>query len=131
MLPDGDVTAAGISLGSALQPGRQNEVWHAKGSRMQLSRGVIAIAVLFCVASAGIVLSGMFFIMMIGEVNRKKSEGEQISYWGATPTKLLRILHEYRKAYPGGSLGRYALATFWIGTTALAGIAVCARLLRS
>jgi hypothetical protein len=52
----------------------------------------------------------MFFIMMIGEINRKRQEGNLVSFFGFTPLKTLRIFLEYRSLYPDGKLHIYSLA---------------------
>jgi hypothetical protein len=63
--------------------------------------------------------------MMIGEINRKKQEGNLVSYFGFTLPKMLRIFHEYRRLYPCGRLHIFALATFALALIGLISLAVC------
>jgi len=74
----------------------------------------------------GMFLANMTLIMMIGEINRKRQEGNLISYFGFTFPKLLRIFREYRSLYPDGKLRIYNLAAFAIAMSAL--ISVGARI---
>jgi hypothetical protein len=67
----------------------------------------------------------MFLTMIIGEINRKRQEGNVISYFGFTFPKLLRIFREYRKSYPDGKLHIYSLAAFAIAMIALISVGVC------
>jgi hypothetical protein len=51
--------------------------------------------------------SGFITSAIIGEINRKLSEKDQISYlWGHYP-KYRRIKYEYRRLYPNGRLWLY------------------------
>lgn len=71
---------------------------------------------------AGIILIGlgvspthiaiMFTIMMIGEINRQRTEDNLIPYFSFTSPKMLRIFSEYRRRYPHGKLDLYAIAVF-------------------
>ncbi|MCI0550106.1 MAG: hypothetical protein L0287_04055, partial [Anaerolineae bacterium] len=72
-----------------------------------------------------IFLANMFLMMMIGEINRKRQEGNLISYFGFAFPKMLRIFREYRSSYPDGKLHIYSLATFAIAMSALISVAVC------
>jgi hypothetical protein len=45
---------------------------------------------------------------IIGEINRKLPENEQISYFGGHRTKYHRIREEYRRLYPDGRLLFYS-----------------------
>jgi hypothetical protein len=67
--------------------------------------------------------------MMIGEINRKRPEKSPVSYFGFTFPKTLRILAEYRNAYPDGRLHFYALAAFSLAIAGLASVAVCVRII--
>lgn len=92
---------------------------------MQVSTGVVAGIILFCVALSAAFLANLFVTMMIGEINRKRQEGDLISYFGFTFPKMLRIFHEYRRLYPSGKLHIYALASFGAAMTGLVIVAVC------
>jgi hypothetical protein len=63
--------------------------------------------------------------MMIGEINRKRQEGNLVSYlWFAFP-KTLRIFGEYRSTYPNGKMHLYCLVSFGVGIIGLISVAVC------
>jgi hypothetical protein len=63
--------------------------------------------------------------MMIGEINRKRQEGNLVSYFGFTFPKILRIFREYRSSYPDGKLHIYNLTASAIAMIALIIVAVC------
>ena len=65
----------------------------------------------FCAALSGVILANLFVLLMIGEINRKKEDGE------------------YRRLYPNGKLHIYALAMFALGMIALFVVAVLYRFL--
>ena len=83
----------------------------------------------FCLAISGLFLANMFLMMMIGEINRKRQEGNLVSYFGFTFPKMLRIFNEYRASYPRGSLHIYALTGFAVGVVGLISVAVCLRVI--
>ena len=60
--------------------------------------------VLFCLACSSAILSSFFLWQEIGEINRKLSDDEQISYWGMHPVKMARIKREYKRLYPSGRI---------------------------
>jgi hypothetical protein len=69
-------------------------------------------------------MSGMLTYAMIGEINRKRSEDRQISYFWFTAVKMNDISSEYRDYYPLGKLRRYrnfATATMFVGMAVAAG----------
>jgi hypothetical protein len=88
------------------------------------TRGIIGI-VSFCLAVTGLFLANMFLIMMIGEINRKRQEGNLISYFGFAFPKVVRVFEEYRREYPGGKLYAYVLAAFSLAVVGLISVAVC------
>src|SRR5215469_17952559 len=61
-------------------------------------------AILLALAASCCALSGYFLWQEIGEVNRKLSDAEQISYWGMHLLKMARIRKEYRRLYPSGKI---------------------------
>ena|GEM_PF-3709943 len=63
----------------------------------------------------GVFLKNMFLIMMIGEINRKRQEGNLVSYFGFIFPKMLQIFREYRSSYPDGKLHFYFLAANALG----------------
>lgn len=92
---------------------------------MQMSARAIIAIISFCVAMSGAFLGNMFITMMIGEINRKRQDGNLVSYFGFTLPKMLRIFAEYRTSYPNGKLHIYELAA--VALTMIGGIslAVC------
>ena len=56
----------------------------------RLSTTAIVLIILFCLGVSAIFLCNLFLTMMIGEINRKREEGNLISYFGFTPFKALR-----------------------------------------
>jgi hypothetical protein len=79
--------------------------------------------------SDGLLLANMFLMMMIGEVNRKRREGNLVSYFGFTFPKMLRIFGDYGRSYPTGKLHLYALGAFVLAILGLISVAVCLRIL--
>jgi hypothetical protein len=94
-----------------------------------MSARVIAGIILFCVAMTGGFLANMFIIMMIGEINRKRQEGNIVSYFGFTFPKTLRIFREYRSSYPNGKLHICWYASFALAVVGMIGVAVCLRII--
>jgi len=90
---------------------------------VQMSPKVIAGIIAFCIAMSGVILANMFLTMMIGEINRKRQDGNLVSYFGFTAWKTQRIFDEYRRSYPEGKLHRYALIAFGIAVICLTTIA--------
>lgn len=72
----------------------------------------------------GVFLANMFLVMMIGEINRKRQEGNLVSYFVFTYPKTLRIFREYRSSYPDGKLHIYWLAAFALVVIGMIGVAV-------
>ena len=91
-------------------------------------RAIVGI-VSFCVALTGVIVANMFLYMMIGEINRKRQEGNLVSYFGFTGPKILRIFEEYRLWYPRGNLHIYALAAFGLAMVGLISVTVCLRII--
>jgi hypothetical protein len=92
---------------------------------MQMSTRAIIGIISFCVSLTGAILGNMTLIMMIGEINRKRQEGNLISYFGFAFPKLLRIFREYRNLYPEGKLHIYNLTAVAIMMIALIIMGVC------
>jgi hypothetical protein len=97
---------------------------------MQMSTRAIIGIIFFCVAMTGAFLGNMTLIMMIGEINRKRQEGNLISYFGFAFPKLLRIFSEYRSLYPDGKLHIYNLAAVFLMFACMIGVAVCIGIIR-
>ena len=94
-----------------------------------MNERVIAGIISLCFVLTGLFLANMFLMRMIGEINRKREQGNPISYFGFTFPKMLRIFGEYRHSYPGGKLHWYALGTFGLAMLALISVGVCLRIL--
>ena len=92
---------------------------------MQMSAIAIIGIISFCVSLTGVIWANMFLIMMIGEINRERQEGNLVSYFGFAFPKMLRIFREYRSSYPDGKLHIYSLTAFAIAVIALIIVAVC------
>jgi hypothetical protein len=92
---------------------------------MQMSARAIIGIISFCIAMTGVFLGNITLIMMIGEINRKRQEGNLVSYFGFTFPKALRIFREYRSLYPDGKLHIYNLAASALMFIALIIVAVC------
>jgi hypothetical protein len=73
---------------------------------------IVMFLISFAVMVSGLVSANMFIIMMVGEINRKRPEGDLISYFGYTVFKIVRIFEEYRRLYPNGKLHIFALLAF-------------------
>ncbi len=64
----------------------------------------VTIAVFLSLAGTCFTISAFFLWQEIGEVNRKRSPEEQISYWGMYPGKMAKIRAEYERLYPSGKI---------------------------
>ena len=94
-----------------------------------MSARVLTGIILFCVSMTGVFLGNLFLFMMIGEVNRKRPDGDQVSYFGHHYFKTKRIFGEYRKLYPEGTIHVYMLISIAVAFSSLVGVAVCIRVI--
>jgi hypothetical protein len=94
-----------------------------------MSPRMLAGVVLFCIFMTGVFLANMFQFMMIGEVNRKRPDGDQVSYFGHHYFKTKRIFGEYRKLHPEGAIHVYMLISVAVAFGSLVGVAVCTRVI--
>ena len=85
---------------------------------MQMKVWLVIGIIAFGVAMTGVISANIFMTLMIGEINRKREDGKQISYIGFTPGKTLEIFGEYRRLYPNGKLHIYSRGMFAIGVLA-------------
>jgi hypothetical protein len=92
------------------------------------TRAIIGI-ISFCLAMTGLFLANMLLTMMIGEINRKRQDGNLVSYFGFTFPKMAQIFGEYRRSYPNESLHIYALIAFVLALIGLVVAAVCLRII--
>jgi hypothetical protein len=79
----------------------------------------------FCVGMTGVILGNMFQLMMIGEIKRKRQQGDSLSYVGFWPAKIARIHSEYRGLYPNGKLHLYTLTAFALQIIGFVTFGVC------
>jgi hypothetical protein len=86
---------------------------------------LVAGIILFGISMTGVFLANIFLTMMIGEVNRKRPEGDLVSYFWFTGDKIFRIFREYRHEYPGGRVHIYTLGATALGFVGFLGVAVC------
>lgn len=77
---------------------------------MQVTRQLIFSFLTLCSSITFIVLANMLVLIMVGEINRKKRDSEQISYLGFTFVKGIKVITEYRRLYPSGTLHIFMIA---------------------
>lgn len=94
-----------------------------------MSGRVITGIVAFCIAGTGVFFGNMLTTIMIGEINRKRREGDLVSYFGFTPQKARMIFREYRRLYPYGKLHIYSYLAFVAVIAGMITVAVCARII--
>ena len=87
-------------------------------------RAIMGIVSLSC-AMTGLFVANIFLTIMIGEINRKRPDGNLISYFGFAFTKMLRIFSEYRGSYPQGKIHLYSLLALALAVAGLIGVAAC------
>ena len=66
--------------------------------------------VFLCLGTTCAVLSGFLVCQEIGEVNRKLSNEEQISYWFMHPGKMQKIKAAYKRFYPTGTVEAWRIS---------------------
>ena len=89
-----------------------------------MSARLILGIISFCIAMTGIFFGNLLTYAMIGEINRKRPNNRQISYFWFGAAKMMNIYDEYRRFYPEGKLGkrrRLAYITMFIGMAVTAG----------
>jgi hypothetical protein len=69
---------------------------------------LIAVCVLFSFATIGILVSNLFLMVAVGELNQRRSKTNQISFIWITPWRISAIAREYRTRCPQGRFLRYA-----------------------
>jgi hypothetical protein len=75
----------------------------------------IAAGVLFCLATVGIFLSNLFLIVIIGELNKRRRQSNQLSIFFLMPWRISAIFNEYRLRYPEGRFLRYVYIGLIVG----------------
>lgn len=63
-----------------------------------------SIVILFVSATSLVIGANLVLYVMVGEINRKLPEDQQIGYLGFYPSKAFKITREYRRFYPNGNL---------------------------
>ena len=69
-----------------------------------MTRNLFVLVGIFSVAMTCIIGAGFILFAMIGEINRKLPDNEQISYLWGHPAAYSRIYAEYKRFYPEGRL---------------------------
>ena len=92
---------------------------------MQITARAVTGIVSFCIAVTCLVLANIFLTMMIGEINRKRQDGDLVSYFGFTFPKVKRIFDEYRHSYPMGKLHLLMSTAFIVAIVGLITAMVC------
>jgi hypothetical protein len=69
---------------------------------------LIAVTVLFSAATIGILLSNLFLMVAVGELNQRRSKKNQLSFLWLTPWRIAAVAREYRMRCPQGRFLRYA-----------------------
>jgi len=69
---------------------------------------LIAVCVLFSFATIGILLSNLFMMVVVGELNKRRQRSNQLSFILLTPWRISAIAREYRMRCPQGRFLRYA-----------------------
>jgi len=86
------------------------------------SRVILGIASL-CFSLTGLIVANMFTTMMIGEINRKRADGQLVSYFGFTASKMQRIVADYKALYPQGKMHIFSRLAFALAVVGLIGVA--------
>jgi hypothetical protein len=79
---------------------------------------------IFLSAISCLIWAGFVTFAMMGEINRKLPEKDQISYLWGYPAKYRRINAEYRRLYPTGRLLFYGSVLTYTGFALLAALAL-------
>jgi hypothetical protein len=69
---------------------------------------LIAVCILFSIATISILLSNLFLMVVVGELNQRRSKTNQLSFVWLTPWRISAIAREYRMRCPQGRFVRYA-----------------------
>jgi hypothetical protein len=94
-----------------------------------MSGRVIAGLSSICVAATGLVAANILLTAMIGEINRKRSDENLVSYLGFTFPKVQRVVEEYRRSYPAGRLHIYTSIAFVLAIAALVAAGMALRII--
>jgi hypothetical protein len=86
----------------------------------------LSVLILFAAATSLVIGANLVLYAMIGEINRKLPEEQQIGYLGFYPSKAFRITREYRRLCPGGHLNTVRIIFNIVGF--ILGLCAAARL---
>lgn len=92
---------------------------------VQMTARAVTGIVSFGIAGTCLVLANIFLTMMIGEINRKRQDGDLVSYFGFTFPKVKRIVDEYLRSYPMGKLYLLMSTAFIVAIVGLITAMVC------
>jgi hypothetical protein len=79
----------------------------------------------FCLGLTGAIVGTLFYFMMVGEVNRKRDDANQIPYFNWPPGKQAGIYIEYRRLYPNGRLQIYIFGAAAVMAVGFGGAFLC------
>lgn len=97
---------------------------------MQVNGRLLIGIISFAVSMTGVILGNIFLMIMIGEINRKRQDGNLVSYFGFVGPKVLEIAAEYRRLYPRGKIAIYTWASAALAYIGMISVAVCLRIIR-
>jgi len=69
---------------------------------------LIAVCVLFSLGTIGILLSNLFLMVAVGELNQRRSKSNQLTFLWLTPWRISAMAREYRMRCPQGQFLRYS-----------------------
>jgi hypothetical protein len=88
-----------------------------------MSTRLLIAVIAFCVALSGTIVGNLCLVAMIGEINRKRSGSDLVSYFGFALPKIVAIHREYRMLYPKGRLHFWTMSA---AAAVLIGALTCA-----
>jgi hypothetical protein len=89
-----------------------------------MSFRLTAQILIFLAAISCLIWAGFVTFAMIGEINRKLPEHDQITYLWGHPAKYRKIRSEYRRLYPSGKLLFYGTVLTFIAFGLLVALAL-------
>jgi hypothetical protein len=91
----------------------------------------VSVAVLFAAGGTLIMISAFMLYAMVGKVNQKLPEEQQIGYVLFHPSKAFRITREYKRLYPQSHLNAVRIVLNMAGgTLIIAGAALLSHVAR-
>lgn len=69
---------------------------------------LIAVCVLFSLATIDILLSNLFLMVAVGELNQRRGKSNQLTFLWLTPWRISAMAREYRMRCPQGQFLRYS-----------------------